>query len=105
MNLKITDENLNQVILSYSGRSTRYRQVASRLRKLLPDQLSKLIREHRRNMTPGKANRVALADQRYESFINEVTETSSTALEARIIWETHNMLIDARRSMRAFHRR
>ncbi len=61
-----------------------------------------LKREHasRRGRSGAPAERLALTDPRYLESIDELTEMNSRARLARIEYETHVMLYNARQSLR-----
>lgn len=80
------------------------RQLARRLKELLPERLKQIEREYRRQHAPAKAQRLALNDRRYLDFLAQASDAQAAALESRITWETHRMLVEARRSIQAFHR-
>lgn len=104
MNVKIDNESLNQIVLESGSKCLQLKQVSQRLGKLLPDRLTEITRRFRRFTSPGKAACRALADEAYVHHINELVDTKSAALAAHIHWETHRMLIDARKSLRTHHR-
>lgn len=51
-----------------------------------------------------RAERMAMADIRYEAFINETVDVAFQATRDRIQYETHSMLYKARQSINAFFR-
>lgn len=104
MNVFLSNDKLSRKVLKLGSDNTQLRQMSARLRKLLPMRLSELVREHKRDSTAGKANRLALADERYEATIDEFLEMSGSSFETRILWETHIMLVNARKSMRSMDR-
>jgi hypothetical protein len=73
---------------------------------LLPDRLKSLAADHRsRGMGPSESARAAFASPEFVNYVEEVIQFGASSLEARIQYETHMMLIDARRSLRAFAKR
>ena len=106
MNLRLPHERLSAAIGIFAGTAMETRQVAQRLRQLLPARLLELKRDHTRrsNAMGAKADRLALTDERYLSSVDELTEITARARTARIQYETHAMLYKARQSLRAFNR-
>jgi hypothetical protein len=76
------------------------RQLAKRLRDLLPLRMKKIKDEWRRSHRPGRAEREALADQRLLDHIDELVLILGDSHESRVQYETHSMLIKARQSLR-----
>lgn len=107
LNLKMLNERLTSAIGSFAGAAMETRQIAKRLRELLPARLRDIKRDHiRRGDAMGsKAERLALTDPRYLQTIEELAEINFRARMARVQWETHSMLFKARQSIRAFNRR
>ena len=89
------------------------RQVAKRLGALLPARFQDLRRDHaraakhRRNAdgaASAAAERLALTDPRYLKYVEELTQVSGQAAEARVQYETHVMLFKARQTLGGFRR-
>ncbi len=104
MDLKIPHEVLCRRISELAVSSSDLRQVAKRLESILPERLREIEQRYRRRFSPGRAQRMALADQAYESHIDQLCNISAAGLKDRILWETHCQLIEARRSRRGLHR-
>ena len=104
MQFSVHNETLVRLISKFGSSAQEARQVSKRIIALLPVRLSELKREHCRSHNAMRAERMALADTRYESFINETSEIAFQATHARIQYETHAMLFKARQSLNAFHR-
>ncbi len=106
MNLRMLNERLSAAIGSFAGAATEARQIAQRLRQLLPARLLELKREHTRrsDVMGSKADRLALTDPRYLDSIEQLAEINARARMARVQYETHSMLFKARQSLRAFRR-
>ena len=93
------------VLRDYSREAIENRQVSRRLKDLLPRRLKEIHNRHRSaDRTAGAAERLALTDSTYLKHIEEVSEVSKSAHEARIQYETHMMLFEARRTLRHFVR-
>ncbi len=96
-------DKLIRLISQNGQQSLEIRQVAKRLKSLLPRRLKEIQKNYISvSKTIASANRKALADQSYENYITEFVEISSQAMKARIQYETHTMLYDARATLRAF---
>src|SRR5262245_38148310 len=102
MNLSMDAERLSSLIQRFARGAQEARQVARRLADVLPSRFKDLKRDHAMRHKPAIAERLALTDQRYLEFVNELTTLHAQAREARIQYETHMMLLEARRSLRAF---
>ena len=90
-NRAILHDRLMIVLRDYSREAIENRQVSRRLKDLLPRRLKEIHNRHRSaDRTAGAAERLAL--------------TSKSAHEARIQYETHMMLFEARRTLRHFVR-
>ena len=98
MHRQNSNHQINKIVIQSGAKCMQYKQAASRLLDLLEKRLHLIEREYRRQTNPGRASIRALADARYVSHIDEIVEIKSVALEAHITWETHRMLIDARKS-------
>ena len=118
MNNAILTERLVRHISRYGREALTGRQVCRRLDVLLPQRLRELKADHARRVQQdrapsnrakseriqAKAERCALTDARYLGFIDEITSIHGDALLARVQYETHVMLFEARRSLRLFKR-
>lgn len=103
MNLGIINDKLTRLISRFAAAAMETRQVAKRLNGLLPARFGELKREHaRRSRSAGVAERLALTDPRYVSFLEELSSIAGSAAEARVQYETHSMLYKARQSLRRF---
>ena len=76
------------------------RQFAKRLKTLLPMRLESIKKEIQGRLPSGRARYRALVDKRFLGHIEELVEISSNAVEARMQYETHKMLVQARKSLR-----
>lgn len=103
LNLKILNERLNRLISGFANSAMEARQVSKRLNDLLPLRFGEIKRGYSRAKN-GNAERQALTDLTYLSYLDELVEVSNRAREARVQYETHTMLFKARQTLRAFHR-
>lgn len=101
INPKIESQRLIETILSFGRAARESQQVARRLSNLLAQRLHSLKLEHQRQNSAAKAERLALNDPRYLTFIEEVLTLNAAARSDRIQYETHMMLFEARRSRRS----
>lgn len=104
MKKDISNEHLSNLISRFGASAMEARQVSKRLNTLLDVRLLDLKREHSRSYTAMKAERFALADERFEAFINESAEITYQAVLSRIQYETHAMLFRARQSLRGLNK-
>ena len=100
--LQQTHNELVAVIRHKSHQASENRQVFKRLEALLPNRL-KQVRiniAQLRSMVAAKGRTAvhALASEQYTVFIDELVEIANTARLARIEYETHVMLYQARQS-------
>ncbi len=101
LNLSMLNERLTGLISRFASSAMEARQVARRLHGLLPSRFLDLKREHgRTSRSAGAAERLALADERYVGFIDELATMTGEAAAARVQYETHSMLFQARQSLR-----
>ena len=102
MNLRIIHEQLVKRIQQFASDAREQRQVYLRLSQLLPDRLKVLAGARKsRGIGPTAAMREACASQEFVAQIEEVVQLGAASREARVQYETHMMLIDARRSLRS----
>ena len=105
INRSILHDRLLQVLRDFSKDAIESRQVSRRLKDLLPRRLREIHSQHRTlARSSGAAERLALTDATYLAHLNEVTQVSEAAHEARVQYETHMMLFEARRTLRLFNR-
>jgi len=101
MQRHVTNDCLPRLIARYGEEAMNNRQVAKRLRALLPTRYLEIKRDHRqRGLPPSAADRQALIDPRYTDFIQELNAMTFAAHQARIEYETYSMLYKARQSLR-----
>jgi hypothetical protein len=99
-------DRLAEKVKTFSALAVDNRQVAARLRDLLPRRFFEIKSKHYAyTKHAGRAERMAFTDPAYLKFIEEFVEVNSEAVHARVQFETHLMLIDARKSLRAFNRK
>ncbi len=106
MNVRLLHEQLVRAIQRFGSEAREYRQVYRRLSQLLPDRWKSLVADNRsRGMGPSASQRAAFASTEFINYVDELVQFGASSLEARIQYETHMMLIDARRSLRASARK
>jgi hypothetical protein len=99
----MSQQNLLQNLSEYSKQARDTRQVSRRLKRLLPNRLKEL--QQQQGEAPrrkGAQLRQVMAGPEYSAIIDEMTEIYGDSLQYRILYETHMMLFEARRSLRAF---
>lgn len=105
MNLQLLHEQLVRKIQQFGADTRDYRQVYQRLNQLLPDRLKSMASEHRaRGLGPSESARAAFVSDDFTKYVEEIVHFGASSLEARIQYETHLMLIEARRTLRAFRK-
>ena len=97
-------DQLGEIIRRHGAKSRDQMQVAERLRELLPDALLASKRALAPEYRGAAAERRALSDQSYLEKIEEFIILWGEAWEARIQFETHRMLMQAKQSIQAYHR-
>ncbi len=97
-------DHLSEIIRRHGAKSRDQMQVAERLRELLPDALLAAKRALAPELRGAEAERKALSDSSYLARIEEFVSLWGEAWEARIQFETHRMLLQARQSLEAYHR-
>ncbi|MCX6108463.1 MAG: hypothetical protein NTZ90_02530 [Proteobacteria bacterium] len=104
MQRDIASEHLPRLIARCGADALNRRQIAKRLQALLPTRYLEIKLDHRRRgLAPAAADRQALIDQRYTDFVQELSDMTFAAHQARIEYETHAMLYKARQSLRYLH--
>jgi hypothetical protein len=94
-----TTEELHAAIRTHAQSAMEGRQVWRRLSALLPSRLQQIrqsVDHHRR----ARAALQALASPEYTHHINELVSVSGGARSAKVQYETHMMLLQARQSLR-----
>jgi hypothetical protein len=103
VNLRILHEQLTRRVQQWGCDARENRQVYRRLAQLLPDRLKDMISKHRgQGLGPAHSTRAALISDELIAHIDEMVQVGANSAEARIQYETHMMLIDARRALRGF---
>ena len=102
--VKMSHETLTHRIRKYANIATDAHQVAKRLHQLISVRLNQYRSGYLLENKASKARRLALVDPRYQAVIEEYIKISGYAMEARMRWETHLMLLEARRSLQSFRR-
>jgi hypothetical protein len=96
-------DQLLQRIKEFGATAMESRQIARRLKELLHPRFFDLRRDHASRLNHmARAERYALVDQRFETFVEEYVEMTNVARTARVQYETHMMLLQARQSLRGF---
>lgn len=103
MKLDMMQTVLNSKVNLFSRKAVDARQVSTRLRDLMPARFRGICASYRgTSKSVAQAERRTLADEKYILFLDELVETSSTAVYSRIQYETHLMLVQARQSLRYY---
>ena len=103
MDILIPHEKLIAKIQSWAGQSREAFQVAHRFKQLLPETLKVKKRQFSGLGRMARAERQALCDAEYVEALEQCGRLRRQALEQRVQYETHLMLIHARQSLRALH--
>jgi hypothetical protein len=105
VNLRMQHEQLVRKIQQFGAEAREGRQVYRRLMQLLPDRLKMVSQGFRqKGLGPAHSARSAFSSDEFVQHIHDVVDVSAASLEARIQFETHMMLVDARRSLRSYNR-
>lgn len=105
MNIKQLHDTLLQRIHRFGATARESRQVHKRLEQLLPDRIGSIVGQlRRRGMGSSEATRNAYVSAEFLAHVDELVEVAATSFESRIQYETHMMLFEARRTLRAFQR-
>lgn len=106
MNIMMAQESLQEYVRVHGRNMLEHQQVAKRLKELLPGRLVTLKHRLRAGeRTAAAAERRAFVDPRYTHHIDEYLKVLQESLAARIQYETHQMLMEARASLRPFRAR
>ena len=98
MDIHISKQKLINLVTKLGAEQAKTRQVAKRLKELLPTRLDQMKRKYQKNFSASKALRLALRDPQYLKYLKEYLDLSEKAQHKRILWETHNMLYHARKT-------
>jgi hypothetical protein len=102
MNLRMMHDQLVRQIQKFGQDSREHRQVYKRLNQLLPDRMKELASRHRvKGLGASESDRQALVSDEFVAHLQEISHVGALSMAARIQFETHLMLIDARQSLRA----
>lgn len=99
-NLNIDTANLSLAISQFGQTAREITQVARRLSDVLPVRFRAFKQKYGHQHPPAQAERLALADHEYIQHIEELATINAQARAARIQYETHLMLFEARRTIR-----
>lgn len=98
MDVFISKQQLIEKIVTYGSESVESRQIASRLKKLLPERLKSLKEHHQKEVSVGKARRRALLDREYKRHLQEYLELREQSNKNRVMWETYRMYYFAKKT-------
>lgn len=101
MDCKIAHEKLVEIIRSESIAAREGMQVSRRSLELLPKLLRLVIVEEFPSLKGAKAERHALTSKDYLNHIDNHVQTVGDSMRARVNFETHRMLYQARQSIRS----
>ena len=102
MNLRMMHEQLVQKIQQFSHDAQEHRQVYKRLTQLLPDRFKQMVATRKAGgLGASECARAVLVSDELIAHLQEISKVGATSMEARIQYETHVMLVDARQSIRA----
>ena len=104
MNPAMLNGRLSRLIGEYASEAMESRQVARRLADLLPSRLRRIRQDLSSPAKGSQAERLALTDERYVEALDELGDVSGRSVLARIQYETHSMLFQARQSLRSQRR-
>ncbi len=100
MNLRMMHEQLVQKIQQFSNDSREHRQVYKRLTQLLPDRFKRMVATYKaKGLGGSECARAVLVSDELIAHLQEISAVGASSMEARIQYETHLMLIDARQSI------
>ena len=105
LDIQMPHEKLIRAIQRFAQATMNARQVSRRLEKLLPARLKAVEGHFRRESVvrapAAVALRQALCDPTYLGFMEEYAAIHGDAVAERVQYETHMMLVEARRSLRS----
>ena len=102
MNLLMNQQRLLQVAKEQALRWRELRQLSQRMLDLKPTKIKGIYRTYRGEFSSRAATRRAYLDPRYLDYIDELTELRGAKELAKIEFETHRMLFEARQSLRLY---
>lgn len=98
MDVLISKYKLIEKIISYGSSSAESRQIASRLKKLLPKRIKTLRQSYLKKYPAGKATRQALLSEEYKKYIVEYLDLRENSDKNRVMWETYRMYYHAKKT-------
>lgn len=104
MRLDMFHDDLVKAIRRWGRSALESKQVARRLRELLPKRLLQIRQKYPQNGLRAEAWRGAFTDPEYLEFVDEYVRISGHTTEFFVQYETHMMLLQARQTLRAFRR-
>lgn len=102
MDITSSDNLVLSIISQCSKDAAEYKQVAKRMKELLPEVLAQVESKQRLLEKAGRSKRLALASKEYAQAIGELSIIQEKAVTALVNAETHRMLIKARQSLNSF---
>ena len=98
MEVFLSKQQLIEKIIRHGSESVESRQIASRLKKLLPDRVKSLKEHYQKEVSVGKARRWALLDQNYKKHVQEYLDLREQSNKNRVMWETYRMYYFAKKT-------
>ena len=86
-----------------AARLNELRQVAKRMYELLPHTLKQLRRQQHSGRKVAHAERLALTHSDYQAAIEQYLDVLTQSIQARVAYDTHKMMFQARQSLRRYH--
>jgi hypothetical protein len=102
MRLDRDHQSLVGAIQRFGAQAQDARQVFKRIKQLMPRRIQDIYRQMKsEGISASSTHRQVFLSQQYMDMVEELSELSESFHLSRIQYETHVMLIDARRSLRA----
>jgi hypothetical protein len=104
MRLDMYHDDLVKAVRRWGRSAIESKQVARRLRELMPKRLFQIKQKFQKPIAVADAWRSAFTDTEYLKFVDEYVKISGDTAESYVQYETHLMLLQARQTLRAFRR-
>ena len=99
MDLETSQDQLGHKISVLIRQSIDARQIAGRMKQLLPNRLNELRMQYLRSgKKSALAQRYAMMDEGYMTHVTQYLEVAERWRMAQVEWQTHLMLYELRRS-------
>ncbi|NRA65597.1 MAG: hypothetical protein HRU19_14005 [Pseudobacteriovorax sp.] len=102
MDLFQSNQKLETKVREFARIYQQNKQLAARFRELKRPKIGQIASKYRSQHKAHISTIRAYLDEEYQEFLNELINISTSRNKAKVEYETHKMLIQARQSLRLF---